>query len=188
MRRAALLLAAMAFAGCAALQPRDPEADAVHEIVSATVAAAQAAPEEQQRRLARAQEAYESKPDNDNRVRLGALFATLPPPHRDDARASALLAPVASRRPATPMTELASLLAGGVAEHQRLQREVRGAEQRAEASAQRADAAQQRADGAERREAEAAERAATLSHQVEALKSIERSILEREVQRRNPKR
>ena len=187
MRRMGLVLSAMALTGCAALRPQAPP-DPVREIVSATVEAVQAAPEEQQRRLASAQQAYAANPDDGNRVRLGALFAVLPPPHRDDARAQALLEPLASKRPASPMTELASLLAAGVAERQRLQRESRAAEQRAESASQRAEAAQQRADGAERREAEAAERAATLANQVEALKSIERGILDREVQRSNPKR
>jgi len=189
VRRAAqLLLGAAALAGCAALRPPAPEVDQVHQIVSATVDAARAAPEEQRRRLSSAQQAYAARPDDANRVRLGALFAVLPAPHRDDARASALLEPVASKQPASPVTELAGLLAAGVADRDRLQREVRAAEQRADAAAQRAEAAQQRAGEAERRQAESAERAATLSQQLEALKSIERSILEREVQRRNPKR
>jgi len=189
VRRAArLALGALALAGCAALRPPAPEADQVRQIVSATVEAARAAPEEQRRRVAGAQQAYAARPDDANRVRLGALLAVLPPPNRDDARAAVLLEPLASKQPSSPMTELASLIAAGAAERQRLQREARVAEQRADAAAQRAEAAQQRAGEAERREAEAADRAATLSQQLEALKSIERSILEREVRRRNPKR
>ena len=75
-----------------------------------------------------------------------------------------LLEPLASRRPDTPLTQLAGMLAANAAERQRLARDLRAAERREEA---------------------AEERAATLRQQLEALKSIERGILEREEKRRN---
>jgi hypothetical protein len=81
---------------------------------------------------------------------------------------------VAGRKPESPLTQFAGLLAAGVAERQRLARELRSAEERAESAA--------------RREESANERANTLHQQVEALKSIERGILEREERRRTIKR
>jgi hypothetical protein len=56
------------------------------------------------------------------------------------------------------------------------------------AAESRAAAAESRAAAAERREEAAAERAGTLQSQVEALKAIERGILEREERRRKQQR
>jgi len=93
------------------------------------------------------------------------------------------------------MTQLAALLAASLAERQRLARDLRAAEVRVDAAEQRVTAAEQpitaaeqRALAAERREEAATERANTLHRQVEALKSIERGILEREERRRTLKR
>jgi len=169
-----VFLLAGSLAGCAVLRPDAGEAQQVREIVGTAVTAVRAAPEEQRRRLTHAQQMYASVPDDANRVRLAALLATLPPPWRDDARAATLLEPMVGRRPETPVTQLAGMLAASVAERQRLARELRAAELRVEA--------------AERREQSATERADTLHRQVEALKSIERGILEREERRRTIQR
>ncbi|MDH4093235.1 MAG: hypothetical protein OEV81_00435 [Betaproteobacteria bacterium] len=174
MRGLVAPLLAMLVAACAALQPADSATRQVREIIDDTVQATRAMPEEQGRRLARAQKQYAATPDDANRVRLGAMLATLPPPWRDEERAATLLGPVAGRRPESALTQLAGLLAAGVAERQRLARDLRVAEERAE--------------GAARREESATERANTLQQQLEALKSIERDVLEREERRRTLKR
>ncbi|HEX5092826.1 MAG TPA: hypothetical protein VFV84_09095 [Burkholderiales bacterium] len=189
MKRLLFSLAVLSVgAGCALLQPEAAPARQVREIVGEAVAAARAAPEDQRQRLGSARQAYEAAPDDASGVRYAALLATLPAPLRDESRAAEVLAPIAVRQPATPVTELAALLSAGVAERQRLAREARGAEQRAQAASQRAEAAAARAEAAERREESANERASKLQGQVEALKSIERSILQREERRRNVKR
>lgn len=181
MKRGALLCAVLLAAGCALLRPEAGETQKMRDIMGDAVGTARASPEEQKRRLAHAQQMYVAVPDDVNRVRLAAYFATLPPPWRDEGRAAALLEPLAARRPQTPVAELAGMLAATLTERQRLARELRAAEQRAEA-------AEQRAQAAERREESALERASTLQKQVEALKSIERGILEREERRRTQQR
>ena len=173
MRGLALLLAPL-LAACAALQPADSATRQLREIIDDTVQAARASPDEQGRRLARAQKQYAATPDDANRVRLGAMLATLPPPWRDEERAATMLGPVAARQPPSALTQFAALVAAGVADRQRLARELRTAEERAEAAL--------------RREESATERANTLHQQLEALKSIERGILEREERRRTLKR
>jgi hypothetical protein len=166
MRLVAALLIVLA-AGCAALNPGSGEAARVSEVIAAVVAAARAAPEEQRRQLNHAQQMFAAVPDDMNRARLAALLATLPLPWRDEVRAASLLEPLAARRPETPLVQFAGLLAAGSAERQKLARDLRAAEKREEA---------------------AEERATTLRQQVEALKSIERGILEREERRRTIKR
>lgn len=158
---------ALLLSACAVLRPDAGEAMQVRDIVGTAVSGARATPEEQRRQVAHAQQMFAAVPDDANRLRLAALLATLPPPWRDEARAVALLEPLAARRPETPLTQLAGMLAAGAAERQRLARDLRAAERREEA---------------------AEERATTLHQQVEALKSIERGILEREERRRATKR
>lgn len=166
--RAALLGLLLAWsAGCALLPPAGGEAAQVSDIVAAAVSAARATPEEQRRQLAHAQQNFAAVQDDANRARLAAYLTTLPVPLRDDARALALLEPLAVRKPETPLSQFAGFLAAGAAERQRLVREMRASEKREEA---------------------AEERATTLRQQVEALKSIERGILEREERRRTTNR
>lgn len=184
----AVVIVVALLSGCALLQPEAGEPRQVREIVAGTVSAVRASPEEQRRQLAQAQQRYAAVPDDANRVRLAALLATLPPPWRDDARAASLLEPLALHRPDTPMVQLAGMLAASVAERRRLARELRAAEMRVEAAERRAETAEQRIEAALRREEAAAERAGTLQRQVDALKAIERGILEREERRRKQQR
>lgn len=172
--KVAAAVCATLLSGCALLRPDAGEALQVREIVGGAVSAARATPAEQRRQLTHAQEMYAAVPDDANRVRLAALLATLPPPWRDEARAASLLEPLAARRPETPMAQLAGMLAASVAERQRLAHELRAAEARVEA--------------AEARVAAAVERAGVLQRQVDALKEIERGILEREERRRKQQR
>jgi hypothetical protein len=169
MRLAAGLIILL-LAGCAVLRPGTGESVQVSEVVGAAVAASRAAPEEQRRQLNHAQQMFAAVQDDVNRVRLAALLATLPAPLRDDARAAALLEPLAARRPETPLVQFAGLLAAGAAERQRIARDLRAAERREEAAEERASTLRQQAD--------------TLRQQLDALKSIERGILEREERRR----
>lgn len=167
MRLPAALLLLLAGAGCALVQPSGSESAQVSEIAGATVVAARAAPEEQRRQLNHAQQNFAAMQDDVSRVRLAALLSTLPAPLRDDARAAALLEPLAARRPETPLSHFAGLLAAGTAERLKLTRDLRATEKREEA---------------------AEERANTLRQQLDALKSIERGILEREERRRTTNR
>ncbi len=179
--KAAAVLAATLLAGCALLRPDAGEALQVREIVGGAVSAARATPAEQRRQLVHVQQLFAAVPDDANRVRLAVLHATLPPPWRDDARAASLLEPLAARRQETPVAQLAGMLAASVAERQRLARELHATQTRVEA-------AEARVAAAERREEAAAERAGTLQRQVDALKAIERGILEREEKRRKQQR
>ena len=179
--RAAAAALLLLLAGCAMLRPEADEALLVSDIVAATVGAARATPEEQRRQLSHAQQMYGALQDDASRVRLAALYATLPPPLRDDARAAVLFEPLAARRPETPLVQFAALAGAGAADLARAARELRAAERRETEAEERAKAARLQAEQAE-------ERATTLRQQVEALKSIERSILEREERRRTTKR
>ena len=180
MRRTALALLVL-LAGCAALRPGADEALQVSEIVAGAVGAARATPEEQRRQLNHAQQMFVAVQDDMNRVRFAALLAMLPAPLRDEARAAALLEPLAAHRPETPLVQFAGLLAAGTAERQKLTRDLRATEKREEDLTRDLRATEKREEAAE-------ERANTLRQQVDALKSIERGILEREERRRKTNR
>lgn len=167
-------LVVLLLSGCAVLQPGAGESVQVSEIVAAAMAASRATPEEQRRQLTHAQQMFAAKQDDLNRVRLATLLSLLPAPMRDDARAAALLEPLAARRPETPLVQFAGLLAAGAAERQKITRDLRAAERREESAEERAGASRQQAD--------------TLRQQLETLKSIERGILEREERRRTTTR
>lgn len=158
-RVAPLFACALLAAGCATVDPEVHEASETDAIVAATLAAARKPAVARRAELARAQQDFARLPDDANRLQLAALLATLPPPERDDARAAALLAPLAARSPETAHTRLAALLAAQVAERQRLAAQVAERERLSRAGARR--------EG-------------TLKSQIESLKSIERGILERE--------
>lgn len=125
--------------------------------------------------LARAQQAFAADPTPRQRVRLATLLATLPEPLHDDARALELLEPVVEA--ASPEGRYAAFLAAHIAERQRLAREIdRLAKERA--SAERASAERERERQAADKERDKREEA--LRQQLEALRAIERGILERE--------
>jgi hypothetical protein len=157
------LACALLAAGCVAIGPDAHEASETDAIVAETMATVRLPAEARRRELARAQQEFARLADDGSRLRLAALLATLPPPQRDDARAAALLAPLAARLPETPHTRLAALLAAQVAERQRLAAE----QQRLAAEQKRLVRSGVRREGA-------------LKEQIEALKSIERGVLERE--------
>jgi hypothetical protein len=177
MRRLVIALV-LVLAGCAALAPGADERAEVSEIVAHAVAAARMPGAEQQRALRLAREAYQGDRSVANRVRLASLLATLPGPLRDDSAAYALLKPVAAAKGESPLQAFAALLAGQVAERLRLARESEQAAREHERSMR----------AAQEREQALREQQQTLREQLDALKSIERGIVEREEKLRRNRR
>jgi hypothetical protein len=164
---AAVVLAALA--GCAALQPGADRAVAIDAIVGEALNIGKAPAADQKTALSRAQEGFLRDPSTMNRLRLATLLATLPAPLRDDARATELLEPV--RDPSDPgVGRFAALLSGQLAERQRLAREL----DRISRDRDRADKEHDRSEKERDRREEG------LRQQLEALRSIERGILERD--------
>ncbi len=173
MRLLAALAAALAAAGCADMLPFEA---GVNGASGDALNAARAPAGEQKAALARAQQRFIADPSAENRLRLATLLAALPSPLRDDARALELLEPIADA--GSPGTgRFAAFLALEVQDRQRLQREVERLlkernQERAQAERDRAAAEKDRAERDRREEA--------LKQQLEALRAIERGILERE--------
>ena len=157
--KALLVLALLLLAGCAALRPPESDAGRLDALVAEVVRARASAPAAQRRELASAREAFAAEHGELDRLRLATLLATLPAPLGDDAQAAALLAPLAARAPATPVTRFASLLASQIAARRRLERAERGRSQALR---------------------ESRERELELQRKLNELKSIERSALSRE--------
>jgi hypothetical protein len=154
--------------GCAAVQPLVNPVDA---IVVEAVAAARAPATEQAAALARAEK---DVPRGGNaspaaRLRLATLLATLPPSLRDDARAAELLEPLADVS-SPGIGRFAALLLSQIAERQRLARELE------RVSREAANVTRER----DRSDKERDKREEGLKQQLEALRAIERGILERE--------
>lgn len=158
-------------AGCASLAPGADERAKLGEIVAHAVAAARAPSAEQQRALRLAQEAYRRERSVANRLQLATLLAALPAPLRDDSAAYALLKPLGAAQGDSPFQGFAALLAGQVNERLRLARE-------SEQAAREHDRAIRAAEEHEK----------TLREQLDALKSIERGIVEREEKLRKNRR
>lgn len=168
MRRLALLLL---LAGCAQLKP---QVDPIDAIVAEALAASRAPAAEQAAVLGRAQQAGVATPVD--RLRLATLLATLPAPVRDDARALELLEPLASNA-TSAIGRFAALLAAQIGERQRAARELERVTREGERAARERAAADKERD----------KREEALKQQLEALRAIERGILEREEKmRRRP--
>jgi len=162
---------ALALAGCAAVQPLVNPVDAV---VAEAVTVARAPAPEQAAALARAQQAGVTAPID--RLRLATLLATLPAPLRDDARAAELLEPIADVS-APGIGRFAALLSSQIMERQRVARELERLSREAANAARERD----RSDKArELLDKERDKREEALKQQLEALRAIERGILERE--------
>jgi hypothetical protein len=172
MRAFALAVAclfAAVTAGCAALQPGADELATVDRIAGEALSAAIAPLAEQKSALGRAQATFAQDPGAANRLRLATLLAALPAPLRDDARALELLEPMASA--STPgYGRYAALLSANIGERQRLARELERVTRESERQAREH----------ERSDKERAQREAELRQQLDALRAIERGILERE--------
>jgi hypothetical protein len=182
--RAAAATLLVALAGCAALPPLGDPLAAIDRMVGEAVTTARAPAAEQQASLARAQQAFAARPEALNRLRLAVLLGTLPAPLRDDARAAELLAPIAdSSSPGAG--RFAALFAAQLAERQRIGRELERVTREAERSARERERIDRER---ELRDRERDKREETLRQQLEALRSIERSILEREEKLRRRQR
>lgn len=162
--------AALVAASCAQLAPSPSvPLEEVDGVMAVAVQAARAPAAEQRGMLARAEQQFAGDASPLNRLRLGALLATLPDPLRDDARASELLDPIADAS-APGAGRLAAFLSSQVAERRRAARE-----------------AERLARERERNDKERDKREEALKQQLDALRSIERGILEREERlRRRP--
>lgn len=161
-------LAGLILAGCASLQPGTVDA-----VVGEALGAARAPLAEQEAQLVKAQEAFTANPGELNRLRLATLLVVLPVPLRDDARAAELLEPLVNA--AEPGAgRFAALLAGQIAERQRLASEIERLGRERVATDKEYMAAE--------KEREA------LRQQLEALRAIERGILEREEKLRRKQR
>lgn len=157
--RAALVVLALLLAGCAALGPERDQAERVDRVLAEALELQHASASAQRRDLARAHQAFSGGGDDIDRLRLGTLLALLPAPTGDSAQALALLKPLAARRPGTPVTRFAALLVAQALERRRLEQ------------------AGQRGQEALR---DSEQQAAELQRKLDELKSIERSVLERE--------
>lgn len=165
-------------AGCASFGPGAGERAKVSEIVAQAVAAARAPAATQQRTLRLAREAYRRDRSVENRLRLATLLATLPAPRRDDGAAYALLKPFTAERGESPYVSFGALLAAQVVERLRLTRESERAVQEQERAVREQESVAR----------EAEQREKTLREQLDALKSIERGIVEREERIRKNRR
>lgn len=164
---AALLLVVLA--GCAAFDPAAEQTVAIDAMVGEALSAARAPASEQKAALARAQRKLAREPSDASRIQLATLLASLPAPLHDDAKAAELLEPVADAS-SPGFGRFAALLSAQIAERQRLAREL----ERASRERLRIEREHEQADKDRDRREEA------LRQQIEALRSIERGILERE--------
>jgi len=169
-----LITATLLLAGCALLEPQG--SDAVDRVIADALAMARSPAAEQKAGLAAAQAAFERDTSASNRLRLATLLAVLQPPLRDDARAGALLEPLANSSSAG-YGRFAALLAGQVAERQRITRELERVARESERD--KRERAQLDRERDKREEA--------LRQQLEAMQSIERGILERQEKLRRPR-
>jgi hypothetical protein len=171
------MTAAAVVAGCADLEALlQPASDQVDSVVREAAQLTRAPAADQKVALAAAQQSFVGDSGTLNRLRLATLLASLPVPLRDDARAAELLEPMVD--PSGLATgRFAALLATQVAERQRISREIdRLNKERATLERER------QAVDKERDKREEA-----LRQQLEALRAIERGILDREERlRRNP--
>jgi hypothetical protein len=154
--------------------PEQPAA--VDAVVAEALSASRAPVAEQKAALSRAQQQFMKEGAALNRLRLATLLAALPPPLRDDARAAELLEPLADA--SAPGTgRFAALLAAQITERQRMAREIEKASRDAERAARERDKLERERVAADK---ERDKREEALRQQLEALRSIERGILERE--------
>jgi len=158
--RISVLWALALLAGCASTPQVSIEAATLSDIVGETVDAQKAPAVEQTRLLALAERGHSQQSSDAATLRLAALLIALQEPLRNDTRARSLLAPLVSKEPGGPLARYAMLLSEQAAEHERLRRDR---EQMCRAALQREYA---------------------LKEQIEALKAIERGILEHEDRRR----
>lgn len=177
----AFLVAAGVLAGCALPPVLENGPDAA---IARALDVSRLPPPEQARALQQAQERFVRSPEAANRLELATLLATLPGSLRDDARAIELLQPLA-RPNGTRSERYAAFLAGQLAQRQRLAREAERLGREVERLAREREKAERDHAAADK---ERDKREEAMRQQIEALRSIERGILEREERmRRRPR-
>src|SRR3954471_1541515 len=160
--RSLIAAALLAVAGCASFDPRSFGVVAADGIVAEAVQLRRAGSAEQKAALTRADEAMRREATAANRLRLASLLVMLPDPLRDPQRAAEVVEPLAEAGDPA-YGRFAALIGVQAQEQARLARELaRGAR----------DLERERVERDKREEA--------LRQQVEALRDIERGILERE--------
>jgi len=168
--KAFVIAITIALTGCALLQPGAEQLGTVDAIIADAMTAARAPSAEQKAALSGAQDAFTRDPAAVNRLRLATLLAVLPAPLRDDARAAELLEPLGDAT-APGFGRFAAFFSALVVERQRLTREL----ERAARERERVDKDRDKREDA-------------LRQQLEALRAIERGILEREERLRRKQR
>src|SRR5882762_8908181 len=168
--KAFVIAITIALTGCALLQPGAEQLGTVDAIIADAMTAARAPSAEQKAALSGAQDAFTRHPTAVNRLRLATLLAVLPAPLRDDARAAELLEPLGDAT-APGFGRFAAFFSALVVERQRLTREL----ERAARERERVDKDRDKREDA-------------LRQQLEALRAIERGILEREERLRRKQR
>jgi len=168
--RALAILLATLLGGCALLSTEAKESAEVSRITSETMTAARSPADAQRRLLEHARRDFQHDASEVNRLRLAALLITLPDPLRDEARGAALLKPLTARDAASPYGGFAVLLSSQLAERQRIARDAERAVKESERAVKES----------ERTAREGEKREEALQQQLDALKSIERGIIERE--------
>jgi hypothetical protein len=175
--------AIVALSGCA-LAPVLEGGGTVDAVVSEVLIAARAPSPEKKAALSRAKDMFSEHASDENRLRLATMLAVLAPPLRDDARALELLRPLADASSAGT-GRFAALLIAQIVDRQRLAREIERLSREAEQAArEREKDLRDRAAADKERD----KREESMRQQLEALRSIERGILEREERlRRKPR-
>jgi hypothetical protein len=168
--KAFVIAITIALAGCALLQPGAEQLGTADAIIADAMTTARAPSAEQRAALSGAQDAFTRDPTAVNRLRLATLLAVLPAPLRDDARAAELLEPLGDAT-APGFGRFAAFFSALVVERQRLTREL----ERAARERERVDKDRDKREDA-------------LRQQLEALRAIERGILEREERLRRKQR
>ena len=168
--KAFVIAITIALASCALLQPGAEQLGTADAIIADAMTAARAPSAEQRAALSGAQDAFTRDPTAVNRLRLATLLAVLPAPMRDDARAAELLEPLGDAT-APGFGRFAAFFSALVVERQRLTREL----ERAARERERVDKDRDKREDA-------------LRQQLEALRAIERGILEREERLRRKQR
>jgi putative ABC transport system permease protein len=165
-------------AGCAVLKPGYEDTQVVREIVETSVETLRATPEVQQKRLAAAIQALESRADDAARLRAALLLATLPAPFRDEARATALMHELSDRRPDTALTQFATLFQAKMPE--RMVPAKAEPDDRQRSTEKREQALREQSEALRSTERAIAEREEALKRRTQALRGSERSLAERE--------
>ena len=185
---AGVLLAALALAGCQTPPPPPerpveieiaPGPSPIEEAVAFGSRVATLPPDEQRREAAAAEQAFATQPSAAARMRLALLLGTPGSAVQDDARAISVLTPLAAQDARDALTPLARILSAQIAGRQRESRRAATLKGELDAARAQAEAARGHAESA-RAQAEAARaQSDELRNQLEALKALERRMIER---------